>query len=117
MNTSVLPVISQIIRSQLVDRNMGMADRRAFPRYAVTLTVRCRELDAGLEPAGEEFDAVAHDISEGGVSLITGRPVTSNFVSIAFQDAGWQDAEVVVRIVRTREFGSLTLIAGPFVQI
>lgn len=115
--TAVLPLLNQIIRNRLIEKHVASDDRREFPRYSATFGVRCRHVNEDLETVGDEFDAVTHDISEGGVSLITDRPIKAGYLSVVFSDREQLSVEVVVDVTRTREYGELYMAAGPFIDL
>ncbi len=118
LKSVLLPQLNAIVQRRIIDLHVvnRVHERRAFPRYAIALGVKCCPLDDQFEPVGDSFEAVTLDISEGGLSVLYDIPIENGHLSVTFDDGHGHLVEMYVRINRCEPHGSLFLAAGPFVN-
>ena len=118
LKSILLPQLNAIVQRRIIDLHVvnRTHERRAFPRYAISLGVICCPLDEQFERVGDPFEAVTRDLSESGVSLVYDIPIEPGNLSMTFNDGHGDLVEMHVRIVRCEPHGSLYLVAGEFVN-
>lgn len=68
--------VKLLAREYMVDN----PDRRANPRYVVTVPVKVQLVDDELNAIGPPIRAVTKDFSEGGIGLISPNPLSGTLI-------------------------------------
>lgn len=68
--------VTELAREYLLDA----PDRRAEPRYQLTLPVILRPADSEFQPIGAIIRAVTRDLSAGGIGLMCQDPLSCNVI-------------------------------------
>jgi hypothetical protein len=93
-------------------------ERRRTQRASLLATIQAIPLTADLEPCGDPFKAAARDASEGGISLLHTRAVTSAQLALRWQSLGLpaRQINILLRVDRCQPQGPFYEIAGQFVS-
>jgi hypothetical protein len=91
-------------------------ERRESERASLLATVTAIPLSGSGEPCGEPFKAAARDVSEGGLSLLHTRAVTSEFLAVRWSPLGASGHHVnlVLEVHRCQPMGPFYEVAGRF---
>ena len=118
LKSVLLPQLNSIVQRRIIDLHVvnRSHEHRKFPRYAISLGVKCCALDEQFERVDTPFEAVTRDISESGLSLVYDIPIEPGNLSVIFHDGHGSMIEMHVRVTRCEPHGSLYLAAGTFVS-
>lgn len=90
-------------------------ERRAQPRYAISLPVDVQPLNADHHPCGPARRVVTRDISEQGIGLLSDRPIETQYLRIEIPTPSGEPVEALVEVLRCRRHAFLYDIGGRFV--
>jgi hypothetical protein len=93
-------------------------ERREFERASLLATVIAIPLSGSGEPCGEPFKAAARDVSEGGLSLLHTRAVTSELLAVRWSPLGASGHHInlVLEVHRCQPMGPFYEVAGRFAE-
>lgn len=90
-------------------------ERRAEPRFAVSVPVEATPYDVDSMRAHERFVAVTRDISASGITFLHTKSVEEDFWLLKFAWPRTRGVRVVLEVLYRRPIGPLWEIAGRFV--
>src|SRR5262249_53820654 len=85
-------------------------DRRKHDRHSLAVVVNVTPIKDGR--LGEEFEAVTHDISAGGLAIIHQARLDEHYLSLRFPTFDQQP--LLLEILRQTKIGPFWMIAGKF---
>ena len=85
-------------------------DRRKHDRYSLAIAVNATPIED--DQLGTEFEAITHDISAGGLSLIHNARIEEPYLWLRFP--GFNQSPLILEIVRQTQIGPFWMIAGKF---
>jgi CheY-like chemotaxis protein len=93
-------------------------ERRKSDRVSLLATVIAIPVNRQFEPAGEPFKGAARDVSQGGMSLLHTRAISSEYVALRWQSLASKNSfiKVVMKLTRCRPMGPFYEVAGQFVM-
>jgi CheY-like chemotaxis protein len=93
-------------------------DRRKTDRVSLLATVVAVPVTKQFEPCGEAFKAAARDVSQGGMSMLHTRAISSEYVALRWQSLASKNSfiKVVMQLIRCRPMGPFYELAGQFVM-
>jgi CheY-like chemotaxis protein len=93
-------------------------ERRKADRVSLLATVVAVPVNARFEPVGEAFKAAARDVSQGGMSMLHTRAVSSEYLALRWQSLASKNSfiKVVMKLCRCRPMGPFYEVAGEFVM-
>lgn len=93
-------------------------DRRKTSRVSLLATVVGVPVNRQFEPCGEAFKAAARDVSQGGMSMLHTRAISSEHVALRWQSLASKNSfiKVVMQVVRCRPMGPFYELAGQFIM-
>jgi hypothetical protein len=108
--------IADFVKRMIVDaQGYYGPEKRADPRYDLTVSVAAIPIDEQFRRAGEAFMAVTRDVSTRGMALFHTRVVTQPMLAIELQAPGGGKLRVALKITRCVPNGRFYEIAGHFV--
>jgi hypothetical protein len=90
-------------------------ERRAEPRFAVSVPVEATPYDLDPLRPHEKFVAVTRDISASGITFLHTKSVDENFWLLKFDWPRSKGVRLVLEVLYRRPIGPLWEIAGRFV--
>lgn len=95
----------------------GQGERRTTDRVSLLATVTAVPVTAKFQACGEPFKAAARDISQGGLSMLHTRALSSEFVGLRWQSLASKKSfvKVVMQLTRCQPMGPFYEVAGQFV--
>jgi len=112
--TGALPMIADFIRAMVA--NPQADERRKSQRVGILMAISARPVDAAGKAIGEAIDAVTHNISAGGLALLTNQPVEAQFLELELGSDGSGHMRFVLEVLRTRRVqGWCYEVAGRFI--
>jgi DNA-binding response OmpR family regulator len=96
----------------------AIGERRKTDRVSLLATVVAVPVNRKFEPVGEAFKAAARDVSQGGMSMLHTRAVTSEYLALRWQSLASKNSfiKVVMKLCRCRPMGPFYEVAGEFVM-
>jgi DNA-binding response OmpR family regulator len=93
-------------------------ERRTSDRVSLLATVVAVPVTRQFEPSGEPFKAAARDVSQGGMSMLHTRAVSSEYVALRWQSLASKNSfiKVAMKLCRCRPMGPFYEVAGEFVM-
>jgi DNA-binding response OmpR family regulator len=93
-------------------------ERRKTDRVSLLATVVAMPVNRDFEPCGEPFKAAARDVSQGGISMLHTRAISSEYIALRWQSLATKNSfiKVVMKLVRCRPMGPFYELGGQFVM-
>jgi len=100
-------------------KTMSMPDesgreKRRSDRRPTVMIVPVQPFDAMLRPIQAQFQAVARNLSGGGICLLHTHTVSATFLAIEFVTAEGEVVQVLVQVLRSRSRSQFQEIGGEF---
>ncbi len=93
------------------------SNRRGSDRFAAHLVVAVQPVDKCKMPLGPSIDAVALDISQGGVCFVSDHPLLASLAVVELLAAGSEEKiTLLAERIRCRRVGAMFEIAVRFVE-
>ncbi len=100
------------------DEPGSQGERRKSDRVSLLATVAAVPVTRKFQTCGEPFKAAARDVSQGGMSMLHTRAVSSEFVALRWQSLASKKSfiKVVMQLTRCHPMGPFYEVAGQFVM-
>jgi hypothetical protein len=86
-------------------------DRRKHDRHSLAVLIKATPLKDGRRLV-TEFEALTHDISAGGLSIIYNAPIEEQYLLLRFP--GFNQRSLIFEVLRQTKMGPFWMIAGKF---
>ncbi|WP_145255996.1 hypothetical protein [Planctomycetes bacterium Pan216] len=80
-------------------------ESRQYDRFPVGLVVSIVPLDADFRPAGDAFQAVLQELSQGGFSVVNSRALEIEYLGIEIKPLTGGASRMIARVMRCESFG------------
>ena len=91
-------------------------ERRADPRFPISIPVKVTPYDTQGNRSREKFVAVTRDMSASGIAFLHTAPIEEDFWLLEFGHPQAEGVRLVLQVLYRRPVGPLWEIAGRFVN-